>query len=107
VNPPAADGLHPPEENFDNSRSTSSDLHSGHSRSRSASDIRRSNSKALPHFWQRYSYKGIVRFYYQDAKTGRLVTIEYAHPSRRIKGLMSSLIKSLTFSLGIGDRVIG
>jgi len=39
----------------ESSRSFSRDRHSGHSVSRSASCIRRSSSKRVPHFWQRYS----------------------------------------------------
>ena len=76
VNLPAPDGEHPAAANVESSRSMSSDWHSGHSKSRSESCIRRSISKRLPHFWQRYSYKGIGASCYQDAKTRRPVTIE-------------------------------
>ena len=69
VNRPLPDGAHPaPEEpdeleaNVDNCRFTSFDLHSGHSISASASRIERNRSNLSPHFWQRYSYIGILLF---------------------------------------------
>ena len=55
VKRPDPEGLHPPEEKVESRRSTSSDRHAGHCKSRSASCMRRNISKVLSHFRQRYS----------------------------------------------------
>jgi hypothetical protein len=59
VNLPEPPLPHPPAEKVENWRSTLVERQCGHAGCRSASCIRRSNSKLLPHLRQWYSYKGI------------------------------------------------
>lgn len=75
VKRPEPEEEHPPAENVDSSRSISAERHSGHGKSRSASCMRRSISKALPQSRQRYSYTGKVDSRLRDAKsTGGVTT---------------------------------
>ena len=78
-------------------RSTSSDWHSGHSSSRSASCMRRSFSNCFPHFRQRYSYIGIRAIYYHLMRpwprgdTGRRRRFQ-AHSSKEMGAAISRFL---------------